>query len=67
MRQAPTAKFPYYPRKRIRRGESLAVCGAKLALGLCANLRAGYIIEKMPPCQQAARLRSPGRVFTYQN
>lgn len=67
MRQAPAAKFPYYLRKRIWRRGPLAVCGAELAPGLCANLRAGYIIEKMPSCRRAARLRSPGRVFTYQN
>lgn len=33
-------------------GGSLAVCGAPLAPGLCANLRAGYIIEKMPPANR---------------
>lgn len=30
----PAAKFPYYPRKRIWRGESLAVCEAQLPPGL---------------------------------
>lgn len=53
--RAGTAKFPYYPRKRIwekKRGE-----GPPRLLPLRASLRAGYIIEKMPPAnRQLGRL-----------
>lgn len=49
------AKFPYYPRKRIWEGSAAFLAAAPRLVR--ASLRAGYIIEKMPPAnRQLGRL-----------
>lgn len=52
--RAGTAKFPYYPRKRIWEGGPRFL---PFLRGCSESLRAGYIIEKMPPAnRQLGRL-----------